>query len=444
MARLESWSKEHFKETMTLEGGFKGPYARTFAARIAENEKKVKGTIEERLKIELKDVTDRQVLRIGIADARGAEADPFKISKEDLLGEEPDIGTYETDAWRELQGMIGLEDVKASMRSFINGTLLDFHREIDGYKPLRPGLCKLFLGPPGTGKTTVGKLFGKVLCGLGMLSSEDFVFKNATDFIGSFIGHSEKQTKDIIRGAKGKVLMIDEAYMLDPHRNKSAGGPDPFRQAVIDTIVGEVQNSPGEDLCVIMCGYKEPMERMLEKANPGLARRFPLADAFMFQEYSLEQLAQVLDLKLQAEGLKMTDDAKSVALDTLKLAKQQANFGNGGEVMNLLGRAMARYRTRFGEMTPEERTGIVCFQPVDIDPKQQHNPDIEKAIEEWFKELNEVTDSKTRFQSLARRAAAIRKTGRDPASSMPFHFMIKETQGADPVKIAKKIAWLYL
>ncbi|KAL9096769.1 MAG: hypothetical protein Q9165_001257 [Trypethelium subeluteriae] len=443
MESLESWSKEHFKQTMSLEGGFKGPYARTFAARIAENEKKAKGTIEERLKIELKDVTDRQVLRLGMADARGAEADPFKISKEDLLGEEPDVSTYETGAWRELQSMVGLDDVKASMRSFINGVLLDFHREIDGYKPLRPGLCKLFLGPPGTGKTTVGKLFGKVLCGLGMLSSENFVFKNATDFIGSHIGHSEKQTKEIIRAAKGKVLMIDEAYMLDPYRNRSSLGADPFRQAVIDTIVGEVQNSPGEDLCVIMCGYQEPMERMLERANPGLARRFPLADAFIFHEYSLEQLAQVLDLKLQAEGLKMTNDARSVALDMLKLAKQQANFGNGGEIMNLLGRAMSRYRTRFGEMTPEERTGIVCFQTVDIDPKHRNSSDIEKAIEESLKDLDEITDSKTRFQSLARRAAALRKTGRDPTSSMPFHFVVKEGPGADPMKIANKIAWLY-
>ena len=277
-----------------------------------------------------------------------------------------------------------------------------------------------------------------------MLTSGEFVFKNATDFIGAYRGHSEKQTKNILRDAAGKVLMIDEAYMLDPYRTASMSGPDSYRQAVIDTIVGEVQNSPGEDICVIMCGYKVEMERMLKRSNPGLARRFPIADAFVFEEFDIPQLEMVLDQKMKVEvGCTMTAEAKSLAMEMLSFAKEQPNFGNGGEINNMLGRAMANYRMRLNEMPSEDQSGDVCFLPEDLDPHFKDISKVEDEVEPLFEHMIGMQDQKDRFQSLARRSTSLRACGRKPTKFMPFHFVFKGQGGTGKKAVAKKLGWLY-
>jgi len=156
------------------------------------------------------------------------------------------------------------------------------------------------LSSAGTGKTSVAKLFGAILCDLGLLSDGEVVIKNPSDFIGSVIGESEKKTRSIIEATRGKVLVIDEAYGLDAS-GKSGSFACPFKTSVIDTIVAEIQNVPGEDRCVLMLGYTNKMEQFIKNANPGLARRFALDDAFVFADYKDSELMQILNMKLQAK-----------------------------------------------------------------------------------------------------------------------------------------------
>ena len=238
-------------------------------------------------------------------------------------------------------------------------------------------------------------------------------------------------TKTIVREAKGQVLMIDEAYMLDPNRGRKNNSYTscPFRQGVIDTLVGEVQNSPGEDLCVILCGYKEDMELMLQGANPGLARRFPVMDAFTFEEFDLPQLEKVLELKMErGVGCTMTPEAKQLALQKLRFAKEQQNFGNGGEIDNLLGRAIASFRHRFGNNPPEVQSGNVCLEPEDVDPSFENIFHVEDHIDSLFEGLVQIENLKEPFRGLARRSTFLRRNGRDPTRFMPFYFVFK---GAD-------------
>ncbi|GKU12150.1 unnamed protein product, partial [Fusarium langsethiae] len=178
-------------------------------------------------------------------------------------------------------------------------------------------LNKVFLGSPGTGKTTIAKLYGLILKDLGLLSNGELVVKNPADFVGAHIGSSEAQTKGILASTEGKVLVIDEAYGLFSGR---ADGSDmnQFKTAVIDTIVGEVQSVPGEDRCVLLLGYKDKMEDMFQNVNPGLARRFPIASAFFFEDFDDTALAKILDMKLGKTGFKATDRGKSVALEVLR------------------------------------------------------------------------------------------------------------------------------
>ena len=138
------------------------------------------------------------------------------------------------------------------------------------------------------GKTTVAKLFAGILADLGLLSKGEVVLKTASDFVGSALGESEAKTRSILKASEGCVLVIDEAYSLSAAGGvgSGGGGGDPYRTAVVDTLVEQVQNVPGEDRCVLLLGYRAEMEEFMRGTNPGLARRFALDNAFSFEDYT--------------------------------------------------------------------------------------------------------------------------------------------------------------
>lgn len=137
------------------------------------------------------------------------------------------------------------------------------------------------------GKTTVAKLFAGVLNDLGLLSKGEVVLKTASDFVGSVLGESESKTRAILKASEGCVLVIDEAYSLSGAFGwGGTGGGDPYRTAVVDTLVEQVQNVPGEDRCVLLLGYRAEMEAFMKRTNPGLARRFAVDNSFVFEDYT--------------------------------------------------------------------------------------------------------------------------------------------------------------
>ncbi|KAJ8579428.1 hypothetical protein M405DRAFT_848236, partial [Rhizopogon salebrosus TDB-379] len=183
-------------------------------------------------------------------------------------------------------------------------------------------LNRVFLGSPGTGKTTVAKLYGQILTELGLLNN--VVIKNPSHFVKAYLGHSEKNIKAILDStmrnaipdmAGNDINLVFQAYML--YSGKSSGSQDQFKMTVINTMVAEIQSVPGEDRCILILGYKEQMEDM-------------------FQYFTEPQLPEVLDSKLKGEDLVATDMTKQVASDLLNRAKDRPNFGNAGEVENIL------------------------------------------------------------------------------------------------------------
>jgi len=160
--------------------------------------------------------------------------------------------------------------------------------------------------------------------------------KNPQDFTGEHLGQSEAKTKAILDSAKGCVLVNDEAYGLYGGENVT----DPYKIAVVDKIVAEVQGVPGGDRCVLLLGYKKEMEEMLRNTNPVLARRFNLQDAFYFEDYNDEDLLSILMEKVKQLDMKIDMDT---ALEAIKMLAEQRraelHFGNGGAVENLLSSA---------------------------------------------------------------------------------------------------------
>ncbi|KAH0835059.1 hypothetical protein FOPE_03825 [Fonsecaea pedrosoi] len=282
-------------------------------------------------------VSERQAQRLVKERKDGLSPDDLFFSKDDLIGPQPKGVLQTSAAWRELQSMIGLKQVKESINTLVGGVEKNHHRELVGKPPIQVSLNRNFTGNPGTGKTSVGKLYAAILAELGLLSKNEVVYKTPSDFVGARLGESERDTKAILRASESKVLLIDEAYGPLAGCGVGKGQADIYKAAVIDTIVGEVKNTPGEDRCVLLLGYEDDMKEMLDNSNPGLARRFPISEAFHFDDFGDEELRQILDFKLKKQGLDATDEAKDVVIGILSKTRDRPNFVNAGEVENLIG-----------------------------------------------------------------------------------------------------------
>lgn len=192
------------------------------------------------------------------------------------------------------------------------------------------------------------------------------MLKTPADFIGECLGKSEAKTKKILEATIGKVLVIDEAYMLD------AGDPgkdqDKFKTGVIDTLVSMVQGVPGEDRCIILVGYEDKMKAMFRNVNPGLSRRFPVERPFRFENFNVAQLVQILRKKMAEGDLESTPEAIDAAKAIFERALMRPNFTNAGEVDSCLATAKLNYEARISRQPFDLQDPDAVFEAVDFDP----------------------------------------------------------------------------
>lgn len=257
------------------------------------------------------------------------------------------------------------------------------------------------------------------------------VLKNPSDFVGSVLGQSEQQTKGILAASLGKVLVIDEAYGL-------YGGPsnDPYKTAVIDTIVAEVQSVPGDDRCVLLLGYKDQMEEMFQNCNPGLARRFPIASAIQFEDFNDDELCRILDLKLKKQGYAATDQAKRVAMEMLSRARNRPNFGNAGEVDIMLDAAKARHQSR---LSRKETQAVTTIEALDLDPDFDRAERSETNVVKLFEQTVGMEDTVSLLQGYQQTVKTMRALEMDPRENIPFNFLFRGPPGTGKTTTAKKM-----
>ncbi|EPQ56111.1 P-loop containing nucleoside triphosphate hydrolase protein, partial [Gloeophyllum trabeum ATCC 11539] len=386
-------------------------------------------------------ITERQADRLSKARREERSEDDFLLTQEDIMGPEPAKVLEASRAWKRLKSLIGLDAVKRTVQDLFTMVQANYQRELKEKTPYQVSLNRVFLGSPGTGKTTVAKLYGQILAELGLLSNGDVVTKNPSDFIGGALGQSESQMKSILASTVGKVLVIDEAYMLG--NSGSSNGSDSYKTAVIDTIVAEVQSVPGEDHCVLLLGYKDQMEEMFQSVNPGLSRRFAIEHVFVFEDYTDAQLMQALEWKLRDQDLSATDKAKTVAIETLSRLRNRPNFGNIGEVENVLSQAKLRLQSRQMALPAERRSHDAPFQPEDFDPAFAR---VESASANLAKLFEDVVGCEDIIQKLAAwqvTAKRLKARGKDPRDHVPTNFIFKGPPGTGKTTTARKMGKVY-
>jgi SpoVK/Ycf46/Vps4 family AAA+-type ATPase len=384
-------------------------------------------------------VMDRQRERVSKARLDGRMVDMNQIEMSDIVGVEgrPDLNSI--PEWKKLNDMIGLQKVKQAVKAIARTVEQNFEREQQEQPLLQLSLNRVFLGNPGTGKTTVAGLFARVVKGLGLLSKGDLIATKPSDFKGSVIGESEKKTRALLARARGCVLLIDEAYGLCP-KSRSAGASgidDPFKADVIDAIVGEVQGRPGDDLCVILCGYRKDMEHMMQVSNPGLARRFNLADAFEFADYSKTELAKLLTTKAKERtGTALPDDALHVAVEELERQKRRPHFGNGGAVDNLLSRAIENWQKR----AAVDRS--VHLEAADFMSGSAQNNE-PQSVEEILGSLEGCEAVKAKLCALEKAVRWYASRGLNPMEKIATNFRFVGPPGTGKTTVARKIGEVF-
>ena len=254
--------------------------------------------------------------------------------------------------------------------------------------------------------------------------------KNPSDFIGNVIGQSESNTKAILATTVGKVLVIDEAYMLYSGSGSGGGsGTDVFKTAVIDTIVAEVQSVPGDDRCVLLLGYEPQMVDMFQNVNPGLTRRFQLSDAFRFEDFNDAELQEILQLKLGNQDLGATQQAISTAIDVLSRLRNGLNFGNGGDVENLISKAKANYQARQSALPAAHRSIDFTFEPQDFDTDYGRASDAKTNLQELFKDVVGCEGIIAKLDGFLKVAKGMRANGLEPRGQIPMNFIFKGPPG---------------
>jgi SpoVK/Ycf46/Vps4 family AAA+-type ATPase len=258
----------------------------------------------------------------------------LELRMEDAVGENPVHNEKLKAAVAEIEVKTGWRSVKKMVRKLVHVCGQNYERELQGQEQLPVLLNRLFLGNPGTGKTTCARLYGKVLKQLGFLSNGEVVEKTAGDLGGSVIGESKQKTIALIESCRGKILMIDEAYGLNDNF---------YGKQAIDAIVERVQGTEADDIAVLLLGYEEQMLEMFDKQNPGLRRRFAPDQAFVFEDYTNSQLEKILSDCCKAKKYNPTLEFREKALKKLDMQRRsESNFGNAGSVHNLLKGAVSQ------------------------------------------------------------------------------------------------------
>jgi len=208
--------------------------------------------------------------------------------------------------------------------------------------------------------------------------------------------------------------VIDEAYGL-------CSDNDPYKTAVIDTIVAEVQSTPGDDRCVLLLGYKDQMEMMMQKVNPGLSRRFPIASAFNFGDFTDDELRVIFEMKLKQQGYRATDQAIGAAMEMLKRARNRPNFGNAGECDILLNDAKAAHQRR---MSKSKGAKDNVLEARDFDEDFDRAERSKTNVRALFEGTVGCEDTVKLLEGYQETVRMMKGLNMDPKENIPFNFLV--------------------
>ncbi|WP_149826646.1 right-handed parallel beta-helix repeat-containing protein [Streptomyces tailanensis] len=270
--------------------------------------------------------------------------------------EAPPEDTLE-DLLAELQGLAGLDRVKHDVSSLVKLMQMVRRREEMGLAPPPLSRHLVFAGNPGTGKTTIARLYGRILAAVGLLERGHLVEADRSALVGEYVGHTGPKTTRVFQQARGGVLFIDEAYSLTQY-----AGSNDFGQEAIATLV-KLMEDHRDDVVVIVAGYLKEME-VFVRSNPGLASRFNRT--LLFEDYSGPELVSIVEHQAAQHQYGLGPDTREALTARFDAMPRERGFGNGRTARQLF-QAMTEHQAyRIAELPQASESDVMTLLPEDI------------------------------------------------------------------------------
>jgi SpoVK/Ycf46/Vps4 family AAA+-type ATPase len=347
--------------------------------------------------------------------------------------------------------LIGLNKIKQQVRD---------HAKYIQYLQLRQSMGipeneqvvvhSVFIGNPGTGKTTVAKMMGKLYKKMGILSKGHVHEVDRVDLVGEYIGQTAPKVRDAIETAKGGVLFIDEAYSLARSQDDSKD----FGREVIEILVKEMSNGSG-DLAVIVAGYPKEMKHFLD-SNPGLKSRFKLY--YEFEDYLPQELSRIAEFACREKSVRLSKEAKELVDKIIvnSYRDRDRSFGNARFVHDLIEKSKQYLAIRVMskdklEDLTEEILGTIELEDVQrvklIEARQYPDIPIDyNLLEESYKELDAligIANVKKEIRELANLVAFYKESGRNVLNHFSLHTLFIGNPGTGKTTVARILTKIY-
>ncbi len=276
--------------------------------------------------------------------------------KDSVIVNEP----LEGDPYQELDELIGLGSVKQEVRSLANFVKLQKQREAQGLKTAKVSYHLVFYGSPGTGKTTVARIVGRIYKDLGVLKKGHTVETDRAGLCGEYVGKTGPKTDTVISKALDGVLFIDEAYSLVPE----GGAGNDYGQEAISTILKRMEDYR-DRLVVIVAGYKDEMQRFID-SNPGLQSRF---NRYIdFPDYSGTELVEIFKMYMKKNQYTLAPDAEEYLKEQFEyvVAHKDRNFGNARFARNVFEKSIQQQANRLAGQTNLDKSRLTELTVEDL------------------------------------------------------------------------------
>lgn len=295
----------------------------------------------------MKSENPRKLNKEQLSEVTVADLEPVFRKKERRIADIPIDEKALEEALTELNNLTGLAGVKQEITELVH--LVRFHREMNKSVLNRFSMHSVFVGNPGTGKTTVARILSKIFKALGILERGHLVECDRESLVAGYVGQTAIKTAEKIDQAIGGTLFIDEAYAL----TQRGGGMD-YGSEAIETLIKRMEDQKGE-FAVVVAGYPDNMKLFLE-TNPGLKSRFDRT--LQFEDYSVPELMTIARFALQKEGYRLNEEAEQRLQNYLAILYDMKDkfFGNGRTVLKTVEEIIKRQNLRLAAIPAPDRT----------------------------------------------------------------------------------------
>ncbi|MCK6610574.1 MAG: AAA family ATPase [Bacteroidia bacterium] len=355
------------------------------------------------------------------------------------------------DVLQELDALIGLDSIKKKVKEYT--TYLNFikiRKEMGFDDKEKINLHAVFTGNPGTGKTTVAKMLGRIYHDLGLLSKGHVMEVDRGDLVAEYIGQTAPKTKEVIKKARGGILFIDEAYALARKNDDSKD----FGKEAIEILLKEMSDGDG-DIAIIAAGYPEEITSFLE-SNPGMKSRFNMY--YDFPDYTPQELMQIAEFTAQKRGVVFSKIAREVLYKKLVDAYRDRDrmFGNARYVNTLIDESKMNMGLRIMQtkdvksLTKEDISTILEYDIDKIFAGKQRNPadipvdeDLLKQALNALHNLIGLESVKHEIDELVKLVRFYREIGKDVRQTFSLHAVFTGNPGTGKTTVARILAQIY-